>query len=139
MPVYILTIPGSEFTGYMAGVDFFQGKGSTSNIADAFALAQTKNCGVAVVELDGTERPVVVTKAVKEHVAPSYAAAPVVAPDPAQSITAGGVEASAPPVILSASTQAMRAEEDNPDSEWSKKRAETARAAKKHGARRRKQ
>lgn len=35
MAVYILEIPGSDFTGAKGGVDFYKGKGSTSSLRDA--------------------------------------------------------------------------------------------------------
>ncbi len=40
MPLYIIEIPDSEFTGFRGGVDFFDGKGSTSSRTDAQRLAE---------------------------------------------------------------------------------------------------
>jgi hypothetical protein len=50
MAVYILKIPGSEFTGYKGGVDFYKGKGSTSSWADAGRLISKFGC--LLVELE---------------------------------------------------------------------------------------
>ena len=47
MAVYILKIPGSGFTGFMGGVDFYGGKGSTSSKADADRLIA--KCGCLIV------------------------------------------------------------------------------------------
>jgi len=47
MAVYILKIPGSDFTGYKGGVDFCKGKGSTSSKADADRLIS--KCGCIIV------------------------------------------------------------------------------------------
>ncbi len=137
MPVYILTIPGSEFTGVMAGVDFFKGKGSTSSLADAHVLAQTKNCGVAVIELDGTERPVELIRTNREHLAPAFTVTPVAEPGPSQASKAEGVADPASSVILSPAAKALKDAEDNPDSEWSKKRAAGADRKKQKRQRRR--
>jgi hypothetical protein len=46
MPVYIIEIPGSDFTGVKAGVDFYQGKGSTSSLRDA-RVHQAQGASVA--------------------------------------------------------------------------------------------
>jgi len=46
MPIYILEIPGSDFTGYRGGIDFFHGKGSTSSKADADRLVVKAGCRI---------------------------------------------------------------------------------------------
>jgi hypothetical protein len=46
MPIYLLEIPGSEFTGFMGGVDFSHGKGSTSSKADADRLVVKAGCRI---------------------------------------------------------------------------------------------
>jgi len=48
MAVYCLKIPGSDFTGFKGGVDFYRGKGSTSSKADADVLVL--KCGCRIVE-----------------------------------------------------------------------------------------
>ena len=58
MPLYILRCPGSDYTGFRGGVDFFNGHGSTSSLSDAHALAQLLKCGVSLLEADGSERRV---------------------------------------------------------------------------------
>jgi hypothetical protein len=46
MPIYLLEIPGSEFTGFKGGVDFYWGKGSTSSKADADRLVVKAGCRI---------------------------------------------------------------------------------------------
>ena len=46
MTVYRLEIPGSEFTGFMGGVDFYGGKGSTSSKADVDLLVLKCRCRI---------------------------------------------------------------------------------------------
>lgn len=48
MPIYLLEIPGSDFTGFKGGVDFYGGKGSTSSKADMDVLIL--KCGCRIVE-----------------------------------------------------------------------------------------
>jgi hypothetical protein len=44
MPTYILQFPGSDFTGFRGGVDFYGGRGSTSSKADANLLVSKLGC-----------------------------------------------------------------------------------------------
>lgn len=138
MPVYILTHPSKDFSGVMAGVDFFHGKGSTSSLADAHMLAQLKNCGVAVRNGDGTETAVDIVRTEKEHLPESYAAVPV-KPNTDTPQAGGGVEASAPSPGLSTARAELKAVEDNPDSPPQQALAARIRAKAKAGERRRKQ
>jgi len=43
MAVYFLKHPSSDFTGIMGGVDFYDGRGSTSSLRDARGLSE-KGC-----------------------------------------------------------------------------------------------
>ena len=46
MAVYHLEIPGSDFTGFKGGVDFYGGKGSTSSKADVDLLVLKYGCRI---------------------------------------------------------------------------------------------
>jgi len=46
MAVYRLEIPGSDFTGFKGGVDFYGGKGSTSSKADVDLLILKFGCRI---------------------------------------------------------------------------------------------
>lgn len=118
MPVYILRHPSPDFNGVVAGVDFFNGKGSTSSIGDAYALALMKQCGVSRIEADGTETPVMVKMRQEEHLAPRFEAVAVNSSDS----QAGGAGGPALPVVPPAPApgepafRALKEVEDNPDS-----------------------
>lgn len=62
MPIYILEIPGSDFTGYRGGVDFSHGKGSTSSKADADRLVVKAGCRIvepaSEIKVEGTSAEV---------------------------------------------------------------------------------
>jgi hypothetical protein len=78
--VYILEIPGSEFTGFMGGVDFCKGKGSTSSRADALLLAARNGCRIVEPASEikdagaGPPAPIVIPEKIPEKAeAPVYA------------------------------------------------------------------
>lgn len=107
MIVYLVEHSNSEYSGFLGGVDFWRGRGSTSSKADALRLQGLGH------KVDGLGIQ--------------------------QTIAAEGVVDTTPSAILSPETAALKAAEDNPDSEWSKRRAAQADAKKKRGGRRRKQ
>ncbi len=103
MPLYIIEIPGSEFTGFKGGVDFHQGRGSTSSRADARRLA---GLGFVVSE-PGTRT---IAQAGEGGTPPS----PVdFTPTP---------EEAALDKARADALEKAEAMENDPDSEWSKKR-----------------
>jgi len=63
MAIYILELPQSDFTdlmgskdtGFMGGVDFQKGKGSTSSKADADRLVSVFGCRIVEVKEDQPE------------------------------------------------------------------------------------
>jgi hypothetical protein len=48
MPIFTLIHPSKEFSGFAGGVDFSAGKGSTSDINDAFGLSKVAGCRLFV-------------------------------------------------------------------------------------------
>lgn len=115
MPLYVIEIPGSEFTGSRGGVDFFQGKGTTSSTVDARRLA---SLGYQVSETTS-----------KTQAEGAAAAAPsALTPSP---------EEKAAEVAQEAAARAQDLLERDPDSAWSRRRAELAAKAKKRPAGRR--
>jgi hypothetical protein len=80
MTVYVLEIPGSGFTGFMGGVDFCKGRGSTSSRADALLLAARNGCRIVEPASETKEAgaagpaPAVIPENIPEKVeAPLYA------------------------------------------------------------------
>lgn len=137
MAVYLLKHPETGFSGVMGGVDFSNGRGSTSSLADvrAFLLRD----GFSATDAEG--RPIVVEARLHPDAHIELLTAKV-APLGPESETIKGEGASAPSPDPIAETQAqaraaLKAVEDNPDSAWSKERA-MADAKKKRGGRRRK-
>jgi len=118
MPLFVIEIPGSDFTGARGGVDFFRGKGTTSSRADAQRLA---GLGCSVSELGITKGTV------GEGAAAPSPAVFTPAPD----------ELAAAAVAQEAAARAQELLERDPESAWSKRRAEQAAKAKKRPAGRR--
>lgn len=115
MKLYIIEHADATFTGFRGGVDFHAGRGSTSSRADALTLAGK---GCRVTEL-GTH-----TQAGEGEASPSPV---ILSPTPAE-------------IAAEAKWKADLAAEDaierNPDSEWSKRKAQAADAKKKRRGRR---
>lgn len=103
MPIYILEIPGSDFTGVKGGVDFCKGRGSTSSRHDADHLAAKAGCRIVgpESEINTGEAP------------------------------AGASPDLSTPVDEAAKKQDEL--ERNPDSEWSKRRTAEADRKRKRG------
>ncbi len=76
MPLYILEIPGSEFTGVRGGIDFFKGRGSTSSKADALRMVERAGCQIVVPE------PASETKTEGGPAGPPSAISPAPVPEP---------------------------------------------------------
>jgi hypothetical protein len=52
MSIYILELPKSDLTGFMGGVDFCGGRGSTNSKADADRLVSVFGCRIVEVKED---------------------------------------------------------------------------------------
>lgn len=134
MAVYILKHPSMDFTGIVGGVDFYGGVGSTSSLRDARDLQRERGC----VILDEHARSVEVTTTIHPEAHVEILATKAVDPVPViETIKGEDAPAGASSPSLSPDAAALKAQEDNPDSEWSKRRAAEADKAKKKGGRRR--
>ena len=91
MAVYILVIPGSDFTGPKGGVDFYKGKGSTSSLRDV-RDAQTRGC--VLRDAEGKSVQIETTVHKESHV--EILTAKAIEPKPASEIKTEGASAEAP-------------------------------------------
>lgn len=77
MPIYVLELPGLEFTGFKGGVDFVRGRGSTSSRDDALRLVAKLGCRIVEPESEiieaGAGQPAPVVSPDKPAEAPVYA------------------------------------------------------------------
>ena len=91
MAVYFVEIPGSDFTGFKGGVDFYKGKGSTLSLRDA-RDAQARGCVVR----DTEGKLVQIETTIHKESRIEILTAKAVEPKPASEIKVEGTSAGVP-------------------------------------------